>query len=777
MDGSEADAAAGLKAIPKEEAVVTNNTPTADEEEEEMHKLASKRARDKHKPSEEEPLSRRQKRQKLNEKNKWPQHPKIMNPERRVKAYLRVAGVEEIDEDDTEIPVDKPAKKTSDEDEDEWRRFGRFLGGTDARTRHKAVKRLGHYLQAKSGFDQEDISNVDGLSELDLMKLWKGLWYTLYMADKAPVQDELAKHLSKLLWCLSGSLEDDEGYGQAYLDWEAQEELEMEQQMALLGDKDEDSDDESDEDVKILDARYVELEEEESADEEEVKGSDDDQEDEEGSEGSDNHEDEDEEGSYDENEKFFRGAPLVALMIKTFYKTLLREWGNMDKYRVDKFYALVRYMTREMYRYMATRQWNLGIIKIMNDTIVDEALAKPPNGVRYHLIDIALEELSRVVHKTDCLPLTEAIFLEIMEPFFQLAMHGAGDKTVQARAFENVLKKFLKEYSVVSEFDDEGRKQKEKQILEEVHVGTIAQYIFDIASAEDTLHIHRKGLYDMHKEYKRQLQKVGKDVEIGVFKLDDEDAIMEDGEEVHSHDDDIMESESAEDHANSEDEEAPPPKKVKNNKKKKKDKKQKKQALDDKDEASKNRKPASDNKKKGKKKTEDGKGSAAYEMQMDWTRHSDDKDAGKESKKKNKGKKQEHDTKQDEEVAEETVTISISDQKKAKKALKKQQEQQQNKEADNEESGSKSKKKDKKKKDKGKSNKEKDKKRRVSWNTKNQARSWKASMQGLKTMKPPKTLLASKTPSESILLNKDKESPSNTSAVTQKARKRATDYF
>ena len=54
------------------------------------------------------------------------------------------------------------------------------------------------------------------------------------------------------------------------------------------------------------------------------------------------------------------------LMMRTFFATLVREWGKMDKYRIDKFYTLSRYMIREIYRYMAERQWSLGIINLFN---------------------------------------------------------------------------------------------------------------------------------------------------------------------------------------------------------------------------------------------------------------------------------------------------------------------------------------------------------------------------------------------------------------------------
>lgn len=47
-------------------------------------------------------------------------------------------------------------------------KFGRMIGGTDQRARHRAVKSLKAYLRARA-----DLGSGCGISELDLMKLWK----------------------------------------------------------------------------------------------------------------------------------------------------------------------------------------------------------------------------------------------------------------------------------------------------------------------------------------------------------------------------------------------------------------------------------------------------------------------------------------------------------------------------------------------------------------------------------------------------------------------------
>ena len=182
-------------------------------------------------------LSKRQRRKLPNDKHKWPQHPKIQSMEARHKAYIRTAGLGSVlandSKDDDDGNSNKKKRKGKSNDKKKVKKsaisdfidpsldimspevkFGRVLGGADQRSRHAAVLKLKQYLRARC-----DINNDHGgLSEMDLLKLFKGLWFTLYMCDKVPVQDELSKKLASLIWCVAGTEEEDEYAGQAYLD-------------------------------------------------------------------------------------------------------------------------------------------------------------------------------------------------------------------------------------------------------------------------------------------------------------------------------------------------------------------------------------------------------------------------------------------------------------------------------------------------------------------------------------------------------------------------------
>ncbi|ORZ21570.1 putative ribosomal RNA-processing protein [Absidia repens] len=67
--------------------------------------------------------------------------------------------------------------------------FGKELAANEKKNRDKAVRSLKRYLTAGGG----------SLSEADLYKLWKGLFYCFWMSDKPLVQQALANDLGALI--------------------------------------------------------------------------------------------------------------------------------------------------------------------------------------------------------------------------------------------------------------------------------------------------------------------------------------------------------------------------------------------------------------------------------------------------------------------------------------------------------------------------------------------------------------------------------------------------
>jgi len=635
-------------------------------------------------------------------------------------------------------------------------KFGRLLGGTDARKRHMAVQKLKAYLRARCDItaqQENDNSGDRGISELDLLKLWKALWYTLYMADKKPVQYELSKQLAQLIWCVAGTEEEDEYAGQAYLEMLANEE-----------EKEEDDG----EDVTLEEIENTLDRDDDEGSEDSGSGKDEDNDKGSKSSKSSNEEDEneDEEEADDAEILHCRGAHLASLFVRTFFRTLRRDWDKMDKYRVDKFYTLIRLMTHQVFKYMALRHWNFGIIRLFNDAIFDEILSKQPNGLRYHLIDLSLEELAKASAKAP-MPLTEATFLDVLEPYLAICQTGGqGGETLQTRVMERIVENFLENYCVVSEnalglreeisHDSDGQEKSKKNvdkgddeekedgddgddeeegkvpILDQVHVGTIAEFIFNLGSDSETHDKYRKSLYEMHKKYIRRLKKVGIDVDLrgGDDEEDDDDKYRDQDEFAQAGVDDEADKEmmpynenELRDHF-----ETKVWKKRKSAEPLDKEKDNKAAELPD---------TTSKPDKKKRKRKKKRKGSDDLEPDLP------DEELGQEIEKK---------------TEEEEVVISLLEQKEAKKLgdKKKKLKRKKSTEDNDEKEGS-----------LGYATK------KVKFGRVNRSKSYQASMKALVTTVPPKT--KERTPEKGILRKKEgKPSPS---PLSKQNRKKAVNYF
>ncbi|OCT93543.1 hypothetical protein XELAEV_18011221mg [Xenopus laevis] len=70
------------------------------------------------------------------------------------------------------------------------------LAGNDKKTRDRALRKLRNYLRARSACD------TGGFTQEELIKIWKGLFYCMWMQDKPLLQEALAHSMSQLVHAL-----------------------------------------------------------------------------------------------------------------------------------------------------------------------------------------------------------------------------------------------------------------------------------------------------------------------------------------------------------------------------------------------------------------------------------------------------------------------------------------------------------------------------------------------------------------------------------------------
>ncbi|XP_052650305.1 ribosomal RNA processing protein 1 homolog B isoform X2 [Harpia harpyja] len=77
--------------------------------------------------------------------------------------------------------------------------FAQRLAANEKRTRDRALKKLRGYIGVRTQRPADFFCTVGGFSQEELLKIWKGLFYCMWMQDKPLLQEELADNISQLI--------------------------------------------------------------------------------------------------------------------------------------------------------------------------------------------------------------------------------------------------------------------------------------------------------------------------------------------------------------------------------------------------------------------------------------------------------------------------------------------------------------------------------------------------------------------------------------------------
>jgi ribosomal RNA-processing protein 1 len=198
-----------------------------------------------------------------------------------------------------------------------------------------------------------------------------------------------------------------------------------------------------------------------------------------------------------------KNSTIVLSYFKSFCIILLREWSYLDQYRVNKFYSLIRIVFRNIFAFLKNAKWEKSLIESFSDILTTQILTKQPNGVRYHVCDLYLQELLKVTEGK----LSTKDFLVLIQPFLD-ALVRHDDLAFIERVYKAVFFKFIQELCQEREKKDQEEseaqqidgKADKKHYFHQVNTKQLQKIIFDFASAEETNERFRKRLYDLHKE-------------------------------------------------------------------------------------------------------------------------------------------------------------------------------------------------------------------------------------------------------------------------------------
>nr|XP_035954880.1 ribosomal RNA processing protein 1 homolog B isoform X3 [Halichoerus grypus]XP_035954882.1 ribosomal RNA processing protein 1 homolog B isoform X3 [Halichoerus grypus] len=110
-----------------------------------------------------------------------------------------------------------------------------------------------------------------------------------------------------------------------------------------------------------------------------------------------------------------------------------REWKGIDRLRLGKYCMLIRLVLRQSFEVLKRHGWEESRIKLFLDVLMKEILhpeSQSPNGVKFHFIDIYLDELSKVGGKE----LLADQNLKFIDPFCKIAAKTKDQTLVQTIA-------------------------------------------------------------------------------------------------------------------------------------------------------------------------------------------------------------------------------------------------------------------------------------------------------------------------------------------------------
>ena len=148
-----------------------------------------------------------------------------------------------------------------------------------------------------------------------------------------------------------------------------------------------------------------------------------------------------------------RGKENFLGFVDAFWKTMAREWSGIDALRMDKFLYLARCYINQGFERVSKQKWKdeallQEYLKILEITPLNATNGKIPNGIRFHVIEIYVDELDKVdVSRTAPLEV-------VLQPLKKLA-NDSFTKAVRERANEALKDERLSDWQNVRSDDSE----------------------------------------------------------------------------------------------------------------------------------------------------------------------------------------------------------------------------------------------------------------------------------------------------------------------------------
>ncbi|KCV69955.1 hypothetical protein H696_03420 [Fonticula alba] len=205
-------------------------------------------------------------------------------------------------------------------------------------------------------------------------------------------------------------------------------------------------------------------------------------------------------------------APLRERFIVAFWQTIAREWHTLDKYRLDKFLALIRKMVRASLKSLHGAGWPEAEVVAHGTTLQNVVLlnGRMPNSVRFHLLDVWADELEVVLAGEQ---LDTQDILRLMDPFLK-AICRVDDSGVFTHLRMQVFLRLFEQARASREFlaadeqiDTTGAESTlrgqtggaDRRVTTEAGLRALLDALFMEAAAETSRVSNRRHVYDLYE--------------------------------------------------------------------------------------------------------------------------------------------------------------------------------------------------------------------------------------------------------------------------------------
>lgn len=93
-------------------------------------------------------------------------------------------------------------------------------------------------------------------------------------------------------------------------------------------------------------------------------------------------------------------TPVVLPFIRAFFITMSREWSHIEALRLDKYLYLIRQYLNASFTFLSRNKWKKNLLEqwnaIMEEIPLECQNMRIPNGLRYHVMDIWVDEMEKV---------------------------------------------------------------------------------------------------------------------------------------------------------------------------------------------------------------------------------------------------------------------------------------------------------------------------------------------------------------------------------------------